>query len=161
MTDDFDVMPFDDLAADSLNKFDRDWPTRGFLQDLKAMDVRIGSPFLAPFRHRQYGDAQILAFLCRYVCVSPGALHWGAIENAGVAQLRQSPGQEISRDPEAFLQIVETTGTEQQRIAHDKKRPSIAQLGKSLGDRAMVLPIVDDAHARDLSGSVDFLNHFI
>lgn len=57
MTDDFDVMPFDDLAANSLNKFDRDWLTRGFLQDLKAMDVRIGSPFLAPFRHRQYGDA--------------------------------------------------------------------------------------------------------
>ena len=93
MTDDFDVMPFDDLAANSLKKFDRDWPTRRFLQDLKAMDVRIGSPFLAPFRHRQYGDAQILAFLCRYVCVTLGALHWGAIENAGVAQLLQSPGQ--------------------------------------------------------------------
>jgi hypothetical protein len=60
---------------------------------------------------------------------------WAALEHAGVDQMLEALGQDLARDPEVAVEVVEAVDPDED-VAHDERGPGLAGDGEAAGDRA-------------------------
>jgi hypothetical protein len=80
---------------------------------------------VAPFDQHDEGGSELAALVGEDVLGPAGALRvWNALEHAFVAQQLEPVGEDVGRDPELVLEILEALDT-QYRVAKDQKRPAL------------------------------------
>src|SRR5262245_41081091 len=81
---------------------------------------------VAPLHQREQSDAEVAALVGQHVLVPLGPLVVArALEDAGVDEPREAVAEDVSRDAEAALEIVEAPNPEE-GVADDQERPALA-----------------------------------
>jgi len=101
-----------------------------------ALACRVRHVLFAPLRHRDKNGVQLQTPFGEAVFGMPRAV--GFLENAFFNQGFQPEGEDVARNAQFLLELVET-GEPEERIAHDEKRPMLADNGQRLGEGTVEL----------------------
>ena len=101
---------------------------------------------VAPFHQHDQGGREVASLIGKDVSRAAGTPRVrNALEHAFVAQQLESVGEDVGRDPELVLEILEALDA-QDRIAQDQKGPSLPDDLQRAGDRADLIWIVALEH---------------
>jgi EmrB/QacA subfamily drug resistance transporter len=113
---------------------------------------------VSPLHERREREPQVAALRREPVLEALRALLIAdALEDAVLDELRQAIGEDVSRDTEAFVELLEPPPPEE-RVAHDEERPALADELESAGDRAFLTFVVALQHVFRVASCVKQLN---
>jgi hypothetical protein len=101
---------------------------------------------IAPLQQRHHDRPQVDPLLGQAVLEARGALLVGhAHEDALVDEAAQAVGEDVARDAEVALEVVEAPHAHE-RLAHDEDRPAVAEHLEGAGDRAVLVFVGTGQH---------------
>jgi hypothetical protein len=120
----------------------------------------VGKMPVAPLHQGDQRDGELAPLLRQLVLETRRSLAvGGSLQDPFVDQPGEAVTEDVSRDTEALLELVEAPQPEED-VSHDQERPPLADELERARDRAVLALVRSLEHARTLAGELREATHY-